>query len=225
MSEADKARKAARILVVEDHVVVREGLCALINREPDLTVCGETDTVDTALALIEEQKPDLVLADLSLRGGSGLDLIKQARTTQPDLHLLVISMQDEEVYAERCLKAGAEGYIMKHTATEEFLDAIRAVLAGDLYVSRKMNIRLLRKFSRNDPATQPGSDLAGLSDRELEIYQMIGTGMSTQEIARRLGISPKTVSTHRDNIKLKLGLKNGRALVQSAIRWQEQDRA
>lgn len=213
--------RPARIVVVEDHVMVREGFVALISREPSFEVCGEADAVDEALALVASVKPDVLIVDLVLREGSGLDLIKAVVQIDPRLKVLVISMQDEEVYAERCLKAGASGYVMKHSATEDFIDAIRTVLAGEIYVSRKMNVRLLRKLATRDDTAVPGSELSGLSDRELQVYQMIGAGMNTREIAPILGISPKTVASHRENLKLKLGLKDGRALIQSAMRWQE----
>lgn len=210
--------KSARILVVEDHAVVREGFVALINRESDLEVCGEADGASEALALIPTTKPDLVVLDLILRSGDGMDLLRSLKERYPHLPSLVISMQDEEIYAERALRAGAKGYLMKHSAADEFLDAIRAVLAGEIYISRKMNIRMLHRMASGD--TAPGDNLLhALSDRELQIYQMIGAGMSNRDIAPRLGISSKTVETHRENIKHKLGLKDGVALVQSATDW------
>lgn len=210
--------KSSRVLVVEDHAVVREGFVALINRELDLEVCGEADGAAPALALVEKTKPDIVVLDLILRSGDGLDLLRALKERHPALPALVISMQDEEIYAERALRAGARGYLMKHSATEEFLDAIRTVLAGNIYVSRKMNIRILHRLASGD--TAPGDNLLHmLSNRELQIFQMIGAGMSNREIAPRLGISSKTVETHRENIKHKLGLKDGVALVQSATDW------
>lgn len=208
----------SRVLVVEDHAVVRDGFVALINREKDLEVCGTADSCSDAMKSIASTKPDLIVLDLLLREGDGIDLLKSLKAMYPSLASLVISMQDEELYAERALKAGAKGYIMKHSATDEFLDAIRAVLAGEIYVSRKMNIRLLHKLaggktSNEDPTPQT------LTDRELQVYQMIGAGMNTRDMAVQLGISPKTIETHRENIKHKLNLRDGIALIQSATHW------
>jgi len=206
----------ARLLVVEDHAVVRDGLVALINREKDLEVCAQADSARTALFALEKMNPHLVVADLSLKEGNGIDLIKSAKALYPHIPFLVISMQEEEIYAERCIKAGARGYIMKHSATDEFLDAIRIILAGEVYISRKMNVRLLQKFADKHVA-EGSSELTSLTDRELQIYQMIGAGMSTREIANQLGISPKTVAAHRENLKQKLGLKDSKALLLSAM--------
>ncbi len=209
----------SQIMVVDDHAVVREGLVALINRVPDLQVCAEAESKSSAMKALEVCKPDLVIVDLILKDGDGLDLIKQVRALHPDIPFLVISMQDEEIYAERCLKAGASGYIMKHSATDEFMNAIHAVLDGDVFISKKMNARLLLRLTdQKQPVERNG--LEALTDRELQVYQMIGAGMNTREIAPKLGISPKTVATHRENIKIKLGLKDGRALMQAAMQWQ-----
>lgn len=216
--QAKTEKKKSRILVVEDHAVVREGFVALINRENDLEVCAEADKVSDALRAIETKKPHLIVVDLVLREGDGLDLIKMVKAQNPGIFTLVVSMQDEELYAERALRAGAHGYIMKHSATEEFLDAIRAVLAGDIYISRKMNVRMLHRFAGGKTPPE-GAQVNILTDRELQIYQMIGAGMNTRDIAPHLGISPKTVETHRENIKHKMGLKDGLALIQSATQW------
>ncbi len=216
----DKRPRKARLLVVEDHAVVREGFVALINRTDDLEVCAEAETAAGALKQMEATHPDLVVLDLLLKEGDGLELIKAARAQYPDLPMLVISMQDEELYAERALRAGASGYIMKHAATDEFMDAIRAVLAGNVYLSRKMNVRLLNKIARGVPPALPIHEaLSRLSDRELQVFQQIGAGLQTREIAAKLGISSKTVEAHRENIKHKLDLKDGLALVQAATRW------
>jgi DNA-binding NarL/FixJ family response regulator len=212
--------KKSRILVVDDHALVREGFVSLINRSTNLEVCAEAESTSKAIKAIELTKPDLVIVDLVLKDGDGLDLIKLMHSIHPELPLLVISMQDEEIYAERCLKAGAGGYIMKHSATDEFMDAINAVLAGEIFVSRKMNARMLHRFAdKKLPGDRSGLEL--LTDRELQIYQLIGSGMNTRDIAPHLGISPKTVATHRENLKLKLGLKDGRALLLSAMQWIE----
>ena len=210
----------AKILIVEDHVVVREGLAALVAREADLEMCGQSASTADALDLIPRAGPDLVVVDLILKDGDGLELLKSIRARHPQVATLVVSMQDEEIYAERALRAGARGYIMKYSATAEFLDAIRAVLAGRVYVSRKMNSRILHEFADGKPAADP-HPLGPLTDRELEIFQLIGSGMPTRRIAARLGISPKTVESHRENLKQKLGLNSATALVQAAAAWVE----
>lgn len=207
--------KTTRILVVEDHQVVREGFVALINREQQLTVCAEASGAGEALTKIKQHEPDLVIADLLLAEGDGIELLKSAKEAYPGLPFLIISMQDEEVYAERCLKNGAAGYIMKHSATDEFLEAIQTIMAGDIYLSKRMNARLLQRVARG--ASEGRTGLDALTDRELQIYQLIGAGLNPREIAPRLGISPKTVATHRENIKAKLGMKDGRALLQAAM--------
>lgn len=217
--KSEAAKTKFRIMVVDDHAVVREGLVALINRVPDLMVCCEADSKTSAAKLLQTEKPDLVVVDLILSDGDGLDLIKNVHVQNPDLPFLVISMQDEEIYAERCLKAGASGYIMKHSATDEFMNAIHAVLDGEIFISKKMNIRLLSRFA--DKVTVDRNGIESLTDRELQVYQMIGAGMNTREIAPKLGISPKTVATHRENLKLKLGLKDSRMLMQAAMQWQQ----
>ncbi|HMO52512.1 MAG TPA: response regulator transcription factor [Kiritimatiellia bacterium] len=206
-----------RILVVEDHAVVRDGLIALINRAPDLEVCASADSASSALQAIDRHQPELVIADLMLKEGNGLELIKQARASHPNVLFLIISMQEEELYAERCIKAGASGYITKHAATDEFMDAIQIILGGEIYLSKKMNARLLRRLA-DRKIEHARDDLGVLTDRELQVFQMIGAGMNTREIAPALGISPKTVATHRENIKLKLGFKDGRALLQAAMK-------
>lgn len=214
-------KKEVRILVVEDHAVVRDGLVALINREPGLIVVAEASGASDAMTAIKSAQPDLIIADLMLAEGNGLDLVKSARLLYPELHFLIISMQDEEIYAERCLKAGADGYIMKVSATEEFLDAIKTIMEGEVYLSRKMNAMLLRRVADSGLASSSGplrrTGVESLTDRELQVYQMIGAGLNTREIAPRLGISPKTVATHRENIKAKLGIKDGRALLHTAM--------
>ncbi len=216
MTNKAKTSSANRILVVEDHAVVRDGFTALINREPDLEVCGSADTAASALSAIATFRPNLVVADLILKEGNGLDLIKSAQALYPDIRFLIISMQDEELYAERCIKAGASGYIMKLSATGEFLNAIHLILEGGIYLSPKMNTRLLRRFAGKTNSAD-ASGIGSLSDRELQILHMTGVGMSPREIAPALGISPKTVANHRENIKAKLGIPDGRALLLFAM--------
>jgi len=206
---------AIRILVVEDHQVVRDGFVALINREPGLIVCAEAAGAQEALRMIDQHNPDLIIADLLLSEGDGIELLKDAKSAHPDTPFLIISMQDEEVYAERCLKNGASGYIMKHSATDEFLEAIQTIMAGDIYLSKRMNARLLQRVARGSSEGRTGLD--ALTDRELQVYQLIGAGLNPREIGPRLGISPKTVATHRENIKTKLGMKDGRSLLHAAM--------
>ncbi|MBE3070212.1 MAG: response regulator transcription factor [Planctomycetes bacterium] len=224
MSNPHKAKPAAaapaRVLVVDDHPVVRQGLALLINHEPDLAVCGEAATAAEALKAIADTRPDVAIVDLSLKGASGLDLIKDIKVRHPGLPVLVLSMSDENVYAERALRAGARGYMMKEEATEKVLTALRRVLAGAVYLSDAMASRLLSQFVAGD-APGGGSPVDRLSDRELEVFRLIGQGLGTGEIAHRLHLSPKTIETHRAHIKVKLGLDSGTDLLRQAIRFVE----
>jgi len=207
-----------KILVVEDHAMVREGFVALINQADDLEVCAEADNVSDAMKAITLSRPDLILVDIVLRKGDGIDLIKASHAQHPELRLLVVSMQDEFVYAERALRAGAMGYIMKQEASDKLLEGIRAVLAGEVYVSRNINLRMLQAVSGRSQSSD-GSIVSTLSDRELQVFQMVGSGMGSRKIAESLGISFKTVDTHRENIKHKLKLKNAQDLMTSAVQW------
>jgi len=211
-----KGRGKARILVVDDHPVVRQGLRLLIDHESDLEVCAEAETVVDALEAITKHKPDVAVVDLSLRGTSGLELIKDIRVRHADLPVLVLSMSDESVYAERVLRAGASGYLMKEAATDEVLTALRRVLDGGIYLSDAMASRLLAQLVRGVPA-DGGSPVDRLSDRELEVFGLIGRGLGTGEIARRLHLSPKTIETYRAHIKQKLNLADAAELLQHAI--------
>jgi DNA-binding NarL/FixJ family response regulator len=218
MTQGAPVNNKAKVLIVEDHIVVREGFVALVSREADLEVCGQSDSAFEALDLIQKMAPDIVVVDLILKDGDGLELIKSIRARYPQVAMLVVSMQDEEIYAERALRAGARGYIMKSSATDEFLDAMRAVLAGQIFVSRKMNVRILYKFANGTCAPDPNPP-GQLTDRELEIFRLVGSGMPTRKIAAHLGISAKTVESHRENIKQKLVLDSATALVQAATDW------
>jgi DNA-binding NarL/FixJ family response regulator len=210
-----KERK--RVFIVDDHPVFREGLVGLVKREPDLTVCGEADNASHALTAIERLKPDLVLADIGLPGKSGLELLKDLRAMCPELAVLVISMYEETLYAERVLRAGARGYLMKQEGPENILRAMRQVLDGQTYVSERMSVRILSVFSgRSDKARSP---IARLSDREFEILQLIGQGKDSSAIAKQLHVSSKTVDAHRGHIKEKLNLRNGTELIYYAVRW------
>ncbi len=215
--QAKEQRERKQIFVVDDHPVFREGLGVLVGREPDLAVCGEADNAASGLSAIERLKPDLVLADIGLQGKSGLELIKDIRAALPEMAVLVISMHDETLYAERVLRAGGRGYIMKQEGPEKMLQAIRQVLDGQIYLSSKMSIRILDAFS--DRRAKTNSPIARLTDRELEILQLIGRGKDSHAIAELLHLSFKTVDTHRGHIKEKLELKNATELICYAARW------
>jgi DNA-binding NarL/FixJ family response regulator len=221
---AKNKNHARRVLIVDDHPMMRTGLAQLIDNEPDLKVSAEADTAGQAIDLVARQKFDLALLDISLPDKNGLELIKDLRALKPELPLLVVSMHDEMIYAERALRAGARGYIMKQEGGQKFLTAIRQVLAGRVFVSEKMSARILENFS-GGPAQNSGSPVKGLSDREFEVFQLIGGGIGTRDIAGRLHLSVKTVEVHRANIKEKLGLNTATELVHYAVRWLDsQDR-
>ena len=208
------------IVIVDDHPMMRQGLAQLIDNEPDLTVAGEADTAGQALNLVGQAKPDLVLVDISLPDKNGLELIKDVQALHPDIMILVVSMHDEALYAERVLRAGGRGYIMKQEGGKKLMEAIRQVLSGQVYVSTKMSAKILEIFSGRRDKTG-GSPVERLSDREFEVFQLIGEGRGTREIAEHLHISVKTVEVHRANIKEKLSLKAATDLVRFAIRWTE----
>lgn len=207
-----------RILVVDDHPLVRDGLVQLIRRQNGLICCGEADTLHSAEEVALREKPDLVILDLRLEEGDGLGLIKLLKSHLPALRILVLSQLDEVVYAERVLKAGAHGYLMKEEAAKEVVTAIRKVLAGELYVSPKMSGLILRKMVES-PSVRPVSGVDSLTDRELQIFQMLGAGKSTRRIAAELFLSFKTVETHRENIKAKMGLADATTLIHQATIW------
>jgi len=206
------------IFIVDDHSIVRRGLKQLIDQEADLAVCGEAENGQAALEAMKKLAPDLALVDLSLGGESGLELIKDIKARYPKVSVLVLSMHDEAFYAERVLRAGAKGYIMKLQAPDLILKAIRRVLSGEIYLSDPMASKMLRKVAGGeDPIV--GSPIERLSDRELEVFQLIGIGLGTRHIAERLSRSVKTVETYREHIKLKLDLKDATELTQAAIQW------
>jgi DNA-binding NarL/FixJ family response regulator len=209
-----------RILIVDDHPMMRQGLAQLINNEPDLVTCCEAETAGQALDAIVRQPPELVLADITLPDKSGLELIKDIQALHPGLAVLVISMHDESLYAERVLRAGGRGYIMKQEGGEKLMEAIRQVLAGRIYVSGKMSARILEIFSGRRAAGET-SPVENLTDREFEVFQLIGQGKSTRQIADKLHLSVKTVEVHRVNIKAKLKLESASELVHFAVRWAE----
>jgi DNA-binding NarL/FixJ family response regulator len=219
-----KARKTqptkTRLLILDDHPMMREGLAQLINNEPDLTVCGEAGTGMLGLELVAKLKPDLLLADISLPDKSGIEVIKDTLALHPDVPVLVISMHDETLYAERILRAGARGYVMKQEGGQKLMAAIRHVLGGKIYVSEKISAKILESLSqRTEPAA--GRPMENLTDREFEVLQLLGLGKGTSDIAKQLHLSGKTVEAHRANIKRKLSLNTGPELVRYAVRWVE----
>ncbi len=220
MAVGGRDNKRTRILVVDDHPMVRERLAELINRESDLTVCGEAETHQQALTQVETTRPHLALVDLTLKDSYGLDLVKDLRVRHPDLAILVVSMHDESLHAERAIRAGAQGYITKQEATRKVMEAIRAVLQGEIYLSRTMTARLTAKIAGR-ARLQPGLAIDALTDRELRVFGLLGQGHSTRQIAQQLGLEMRTVETYRARIKEKLRLKDGNELLQHAIRWVE----
>jgi DNA-binding NarL/FixJ family response regulator len=210
------AGNKARVLLVDDHPIVRQGLTQLINQESDMMVCGSAQDGNEALSAIATLKPDIVLLDISLSGPDGLAVLKEIRLTDATLPVLVLSMHDESIYAERALRAGANGYIMKQEATERVLEAIRRIRAGEVYVSDRISRHLLRQIVSGPPQKSP---IEALTDRELAVFRLIGKGHGTREIADDLKISVKTVETYQAHIKEKLSLRNARELVQHAFQW------
>jgi DNA-binding NarL/FixJ family response regulator len=208
--------KKKTVFIVDDHPLLRQGLALLINREQDLMVCGEAEEAQTAMTEIAAKKPDILIADISLNGPDGLDLLKNLRTLYPNLPVLILSMHDESIYAERALRARANGYIMKQEATEKVLVAVRRILGGDIYLSDRMANKLLHQYISGTSADMK-TQLSALSDRELEVFRLIGEGRGTRQIAEKLHLSIKTVETYQAHIKEKLSLQSGRELVQHAI--------
>jgi DNA-binding NarL/FixJ family response regulator len=208
------------VFLIDDHTILREGLTELINHSPDLAVCGEASTGEEALARIPAAKPDLVIVDLSLPDAGGLELLRTLKVRHPEIPTLVLSMHDESIYAERALRAGARGYVMKHMAITELQAAIRRVLEGNLYLSRRVSDLLVQSAVQAKGARDV-HDVHGLSDREFEVLEMIGLGMGTTEIARKLHLSVKTIETYQAKLKEKLDLPDAAKLFQYALRWVE----
>lgn len=218
-AKAETARR--RILVVDDHAVLREGLVAQINREADLMVCGEAETARAAIEAVEKLAPNLVLADLTLPGRNGLELIRDLRALRPGLPVLVLSMHDASLFAERVLRAGGRGYISKQQSGSQLIKAIRHVLSGQIYLSEEVSTRLLGSFTGKAERPKTLSPVELLTDRELEVFNLIGQAKETKEISRRLGMSAKTVEAHRASVKRKLKLKTGPELTRHAVLWVE----
>lgn len=213
----------SRIMIVDDHAIVLHGLKELINSEPDLEVTMTADSAERALEMLRKGLPDIVVTDISLPGLSGLELIKEVTLMHPGLPSLVLSMHDELVHGERALRAGAKGYLVKQEAPEKVIKAIRTVLAGGRYLSARMQSLLTQKV-RGRPGKQPVSILSSLTDREQEIFRMIGLGLGTSEIAAKVNRSVKTIEAHRANLKTKLGLRNAHELNRFAANWADRGR-
>jgi DNA-binding NarL/FixJ family response regulator len=217
------ASKKKTVFVVDDHPIVRQGLALLINREADLAVCGEAEEMHAALSAIQAAKPDILILDISLNGPDGLELLKNIRITSARLPVLVLSMHDESIYAERALRAGANGYIMKQEATEKVLVALRRLLSGEIYVSDRIANNMLRHYVRGTNVSEHSS-VSDLSDRELEVFRLIGEGQGTRQIAEALHLSVKTVESYQAHIKEKLSLRSARELVQHAVQWNVREK-
>jgi DNA-binding NarL/FixJ family response regulator len=198
---------------------MRQGLALLINQQQDMQVCGEAEEAQAAMRAIAQLRPDIMILDISLSGPDGIEVLKNIRASNPDLPVLILSMHDEAIYAERALRARANGYIMKQEATEKVLVAVRRILNGEVYLSERMSNKMLQQYIGGAPSMIQ-SRIASLSDRELEVFRLIGEGRATREIAEELHLSIKTVETYQAHIKEKLSLRSGRELIQHAIQWK-----
>lgn len=212
------SKPKARVLLVDDHAVVRDGLAQLIQSEADLTVCGEAGSAEEAVAILDRCKPDLAIVDISMGGVNGIELIKNLKAMNPKVAVLVLSMHDESHYAERALRAGAHGYVMKREARDRIMQAIRTVLAGDIYVSERIQKTLMHQYFHG-PGGKSDSPVSRLSDRELEVLTLLGQGLSSKDIGDRLHLSPKTVDSHRTHMKEKLALAGAPELIRFAYDW------
>ena len=221
----EKTRDNAHtILVVDDHSVVRHGLASLLAREKDFVIIGEAGSYEEALEALAKQTPDVAIVDITLKDKSGLDLIRDAREKYPDIKYLVLSMHDESVYAEKALRAGAQGYVMKEKADEVIVDALRTVLRGEVFVSSEMATRILNRTTKGEKGETPEYGIEALTERETEVFQGIGQGLSTRKIADKLGLSDRTVEVHRAHIKRKLQCEDAAQVFREAVRWVEQQR-
>lgn len=211
--------KKMGILLVDDHPIVRKGLTMLINNEPDMEVCGEAPGMAEAMKIVFDRSPEFVIVDLSLQNGSGLELVREIMKIRPETNVLVNSLHEESLYAERVLRVGAKGYINKMEGTDRIVEAIRCILAGKIYISDKMKEQLLCRSVGVPTMEENQAPVDRLSDRELEVFELIGKGLSVKDIAEKLHLSPKTIETYRDSIKTKLNLENSRQVIQHAIHW------
>lgn len=210
----------ARILIVDDHAIVRQGIALLLSKRREFKVCGEAGSCEEALAAVEKLKPDIVLLDLTLKDRNGIELLREWKERRPNLRVLVVSMHDEREFAERVLRAGARGYVMKENADEVIVDALHTVLRGEIYASPEVAARLLRQIAEGEPAKEEGG-VAALTDRERDVFRALGEGLTSRKIAERYGLSERTVEVHRSNIKRKLCCQDAAQLLREAIRWNE----
>ena len=222
MQERHGTEAGARILVVDDHAVVRHGIAALLAGAPDLSICGEAGTFEEAEKAVFKLNPDVILLDITLKDRNGLELIKIARADNPDVKVLVLSMHDESTHAERALRAGANGYVMKERADDVIVEALRTVLRGEIFVSPEMAGRILRQFVEEPKGEKAEFGIEALTDREREVFAMIGQGLSTRKIADRLNLSDRTVEVHRMHIKRKLRCEDAAQVLREAVRYAEQ---
>lgn len=211
-------RPKSRIFIVEDHPLTRNGLVQLINYQDDLRVCGHASTMTGAVGGVDEAEPDIVIVDISLPDGHGIELVKDLKARHPQARFLVLSMHDEGLYAERAFRAGASGYVMKQEHTDNVLAAVRRILSGETYLSPRMQESVVNRFAAGKPAAS-NSNIERLTDRELEVFELIGRGLGTRQIARHLRLGVSTVETHRSHLKEKLDLKNGTELTCRAVEW------
>lgn len=218
MESQQPAETVSRIYLVDDHPMMRDGMGRFIDDEPGLSCCGQAGSAEEALSQVPEVRPDLVITDITLPGRNGLDLIKDLKAVLPDLLILVFSMHDEMIYADRALRAGARGYLMKEAGSEKMLEAIHSILRGEMCVSARISAKILELYSEQTPrGSRSPVDL--LTDREFDVYRLIGEGCSTKEIADKLHLSHKTVAVHRGHIKEKLKFKSGAELMRHAMEW------
>ncbi len=215
----EPAQDRAKVLLVDDHEMLRQGMRLLIEQQKDLQVCGEATDEISAVKQFRAAEPDLVIVDLSLKEGDGIELIKRIKLLDPEARMLVYSMHDERVYGERALRAGAKGYVSKQQPARAVLQAIRRVLAGSMHFSGEMTQRLLERAAASEPMSPAASPVESLSDRELEVFEMIGRGLTTRSIAASLHLSPRTVDTYRERLKIKLALANSAELHYRAVQW------
>ena len=211
-----------KIIIVDDHPIVREGFKKLIDSEEGFTVVGTAEDAPEAIELITALKPDVAMVDLSLKEGSGIELIKDLQSIAPEVQVLVVSLHDEEIYAERVLRAGARGFIMKAEAVDDIVTAVKKVAAGEIYLSGRMQARMIEILARGKRNNEV-NPVDILSDRELEVFQMIGKGLNTRIIADQLNLSVKTIETYKSHLKVKLELSNGTELIQRAVEWNMKD--
>jgi DNA-binding NarL/FixJ family response regulator len=207
-----------KVLLVDDHPITRQGMKALVNQQPNLEVCGEADNAAYAIELVGRLQPDLAIVDIALKTTNGIELTKNIKVHAPNLPVLIVSMHDEGLYAERALRAGAMGYLMKQEASEKIIAAIQRLLQGEIYLSDKIKEKMLHRFV-NKKGEGMVFSIDTLSDREMEVFQLIGNGYSTRQIAQKLNLSSKTIDSYREHLKLKLNLESGAELVRHAIQW------